>query len=165
MENSRLNPAPPQFVPADSPPTASRKRGASQLPALRPRMPVAGLLWVYFCLLGLTSDRSHCRLKDCPVNPPCSTSCCPGSSFQGCIHVEVYKKIAFHLNERVFASIWESFLNALKAAERLKPCKNPAPNWKWCKSQSKEFTLEDWGSGWEVVFKPPTSQQLRNPGF
>lgn len=52
------------------------------------------------------------------------------------------------------------------AAEHLKPWKNPVPNWKWCKFQCKEFTLEDWNSGWKVVFKTHTCQQLwKKKGF
>lgn len=81
------------------------------------------------------------------------------------IHVKLHNKIVFHVNKHVFAVIWDSILNALMAAEYLKPWKNLAPNWKWCKLQCKEFTLEDWNSGWKVVFKTHTCQHLWKKGF
>lgn len=74
-------------------------------------------------------------------------------------HVKV--QTVFHVNKHVFPGIWDSILNALMAAQHLKSWKNPAPNWKWCKLQCKEFTLEDW----KVVFKTLTCQLLWEKGF
>lgn len=50
-------------------------------------------------------------------------------------------------------------------SRQLNTCKDPAPNWKRCKFQCKEFTVEDWGSGWKVMFKTSISSRCETEVF